>query len=177
MEKSNFEAIIAIFFGLGLMMASFAIGFLLISIAIYKEPKLLFILPFKASRIAVINKAGLPFFSYNWNPNDELIDDTLFSSMLTGISGILQESLRKGDIREIHLAQAVLLIKTSDPQSITFVLVSSRSSQIIRNALDVFAERFLEEYSDDLTAPFINQDTFQPASKLVEQSFPFIPER
>ena len=49
-------------FGLGAMMGLFGIGALIISIVILKEPKLLFVLPFKVSRLAVIDRSGLPFF-------------------------------------------------------------------------------------------------------------------
>jgi len=96
--------------------------------------------------------------------------------MLTGISGILQESLNRGNIREIHLEEAILILKTTDQFPIVLVLVTSNSSRILLEALEMFTKRFISEYSQHLDSSIVNRVVFQQASQLVNECFPFIPE-
>ncbi len=152
------------------------IAFLLVAIAFASQPKLAFILPFKALRLAVIEtNSGISLFTHVWSKMDDLIDDQLFSGMLQGISQILNEALKKGEIRDINLEKATLMIKRSDKYSVACVLVATKSSRTLRHALNSFAERFFTKYSPYFSKPY-NMDNFNSASELVEERFSFIPE-
>jgi hypothetical protein len=152
------------------------IAFLLVAIAFASQPKLAFILPFKALRLSVIEtNSGISLFTHVWSKMDDLIDDQLFSGMLQGISQILNEALKKGEIRDINLEKATLMIKRSDEYSIACVLVATKSSRTLRHALNSFAERFFTKYAPYFSKPH-NMDNFNSASELVEERFSFIPE-
>jgi hypothetical protein len=61
------------------------------------------------------------------------------------------------------------------PPPVTCTLAATRSSNTLENALALFFQRFIAEFSNALGHP---EDTsqFDPATKLVEACFPFIPE-
>ncbi|MFX0139934.1 MAG: hypothetical protein ACFFDN_40205 [Candidatus Hodarchaeota archaeon] len=161
---------------LGLHMLIFAVGELLIAIGFTSQPKLAYILPFKVLRLTVIEQnSGLSLFNHTWSKMDDLLDEQLFSGMLQGISGILQESLKRGNVREINLDQAVLILKRSEQFPVACVLVTTKSSRSLRDALNSFAEKFFTEFSQFFSEPH-KLDNFSPASDLVSDCFSFIPE-
>ncbi|MHA1636886.1 MAG: hypothetical protein ACTSUB_02620 [Candidatus Thorarchaeota archaeon] len=104
-----------------------------------------------------------------------MAQETLFSGMLQGIAMILDESVRKGAVREIVLENGTLVLQRTYKYSVACVLVVSKSSRTLRHALDSFAEHFYEEYSQffDNTSKISN---FRSASKLVEEHFGFVPD-
>ncbi len=151
-------------------------GALLTAYAFYRQPQLAYILPFQAYRLTVIeNEGGIPLFTHTWNPGKELIDSTLFSSMLQGISGILQESLQKGNVREIHLDEAIMLLQRDEKMPVTCVLVATKSTPSLREALKAFADQFYARFTQQLK-DIHRSDTFTPAEELVAACFPFVPE-
>jgi hypothetical protein len=149
--------------------------YIAISIGFAKEPKLPYILPFKAYRLTVIDKSGIPLFTYNWAPLKDLVEKELFSGMLQAVSAFVDESLRKGDIREIRLAEALLILQPSNQFPIVSVLFTNKSSQSLKHALDIFTTRFVEDFSQHF-APPINTKLFNAASDLVSDFFSFVPE-
>ncbi|MFX0094164.1 MAG: hypothetical protein ACFFBD_20670 [Candidatus Hodarchaeota archaeon] len=161
----------------GIHRLPFDIGLLIIAIVFAKQPKLAFILPFKASKITVFNDNGIPLFTHIWSTPDELVEDALFTGMLTGIGAVLSESLGKGNLREIQLDQARLLLQRSEQFRVTCGLVATQSSQILRQSLNTFANRFFQDFSGNLAdLEIINPEDFASASELVVECFPFVPE-
>ncbi|MEX2726504.1 MAG: hypothetical protein Q6353_004585, partial [Candidatus Sigynarchaeum springense] len=159
--------------------AILGIGYIMIALAYFKAPNLANVLPFVAIRLSIIDiKAGIALFNHDWARRDDLIHEDLFSSMLSGISMILKESVRKGDIREIVLDKARLLLKRSEEHSIAFVLITSHPTKTLRNALEVFAARFIIRFADDLAkhGTDIEIGKFLPARELVRDCFPFAVE-
>ncbi len=155
------------------------IAFIIISIAYAKAPNLVNILPFVAVRLSIVDiKAGIALYTHDWARRDDLIHEDLFSSMLSGISMILNESVKKGNIREIHLDKARLLLVRSDEYSIAFVLITSHPTKALRNALEVFASRFIIRFADVLTeqGKDIEIGKFRTAVDLVHDCFPFAVE-
>jgi hypothetical protein len=148
------------------------------TIALVKEPRLAFVLPFKVMRLVIFEtKGGLPIYTKNWIESESrsLKDEALFSSMLQGIGMILGEAVKKGTIREIQLTDAILLLHRNEEFSIACVLVATKSTKTLRHALNEFAEEFYETFSekfDILSEP----QRFEDASSLVEQHFAFVPE-
>ncbi len=134
-----------------------------------------FVLPFRAIRLTVITtNGGIPLFTHTWDKTSKMIDDTLFSGMIQGISGILKESVAGGEVEEIKLSNAVLLLQRAKDAKIACVLASTKTSNILRGALNQFQQRFLTTFSEALKEPNkISQ--FDRATDLVAQTFPFIP--
>ena len=106
-----------------------------------KQPKLAYILPFKAVRLTVIEtNGGIPLFTHAWS-SEGLIDDSLFTGMLHATSQFMDESLKRGNVHEVHLEKAILLIQSSEKYPISSILLVTKSSRSLRHALNKFAER------------------------------------
>ena len=152
-----------------------ATGAFLIVLTLSFQPQLLYILPFRASRLTVISDSGVPLFSHSWikeiNPSREV----LFSGMMLGISAILNESLKKGAVQEIVLDESKLLIVTDNKYSIIFVLQCTRTSTSLSDALNLFIDQFILTFENNLPTSIIRKNDFD-ASVLVKECFPFLPE-
>jgi hypothetical protein len=148
------------------------------TIALVKEPRLAFVLPFKVMRLIIFEtEGGLPIYTKNWNGSEsrDLKEETLFSSMLQGIGMILGEAVKKGAIREIQLTDAILLLHRSEKYPIACVLVATKSTKTLRHALNNFAEEFYITFSDKFDI-LSEPRRFDAADLLVEQHFAFVPE-
>ncbi|NVM02241.1 MAG: hypothetical protein HWN67_07885 [Candidatus Helarchaeota archaeon] len=160
-------------------MILFAIGVLISSNTLASQPKLAYILPFKVLRLAIINtNSGVPLYTHIWEGSErteDMIDPMLFSGMMHTISQFVQESLKKGNVTEIHLEEAILILERSEQFPIVCVLISTKSSQILRQNLNYFAKRFFEEFSQYFS-DMSNLSNFATASDLVLEYFPFVPE-
>jgi hypothetical protein len=152
------------------------ISFVLIAFAYAKAPNLANILPFIALRLCVVDtRAGIALFNHDWIKRADLMHEDLFSSMLSGISMILNECVKKGDIREIHLDKARMLLNKSEEYPVAFVLVTSRTTKALRNALDTFASRFIARFANVLGKE-LETSKFLPANEIVEECFSFAVE-
>ena len=153
-----------------------SLGLLLAAIAFSKEPKLSGILPFRVFNITIIDAvSGNSVFSHDWDRKEGLMDDTLFSSLLQAISTILNEAIRKGNVKEIYLDEAVVILKRSQKYPVAYVLITSKSSKSLRHALDSFADKFdtrFSKYFSDMS----NLEVFLPAYEFIHECFPFVPE-
>jgi hypothetical protein len=148
------------------------------TIALLKEPRLAFILPFKVIRLTIFETVGgVSIFTRDWieSESSKLKDEALFSSMLQGIAMILTEAVNMGDIHEIRLADAILLLNRSEQFPVACVLITTKSTQTLRHALNSFANEFYEKFSEEFDE-FSNIDKFKEASKLVKRHFAFVPE-
>jgi len=152
----------------------FAIMMSITSVPYALKPELGFVLPFRIQKLTIIEaKSGLPLFSYAWTKSDIIIDEQLFSGMLQGIGSILSESLQKGNIREVHLDKAILLVREQYP--IFCVLLGTKSTRSLRYALSSFTKQFYSEYSPYFDK-FQQTDSFTTATNLVEDLFAFVPK-
>ena len=88
---------------------------------------------------------------------------------------IMSESVKRGNVEEIKLTQAILILRRSERLPAACVLVASRPSRALRDALDGFARRFFEEYSEQF-AHSSNISLFAGATQFIEEYFPFVPE-
>jgi hypothetical protein len=160
----------------GIIMISVGLGLIPWIYAILNQPKVAYILPFKVFRLTVLDtQGGIPLFSHTWGTQDELADEALYSGMLQGIGMILDESVKKGAIREINLEDAVILMDKSIQYHVACVLLASKSTQTLRHALESFADEFFEKYSGffDLIGDL---GKFAGATELVEEHFTFVPD-
>lgn len=158
----------------GLNMIFNLIGALLFGISFLKEPKMLHVLSFKTLRMQVIDtKSGIGIYSYTWNSGREIYDEDLFSGMVQGISLIVQESVKRGELEEIKLSKGILLIAKVPESSIVCVLVATKSTAPLRQALHKFSVRFGESFHDKFN-DISTIDKFQPASNIINECFPFL---
>jgi hypothetical protein len=155
-----------------------AIGLVLVSIAFYKEPKLAYVLSFKALRLMVIKSdSGIPIYTKTWNKSKELANEALFSGIVQGIGLILKESVNQGDVNEIIMDQGVVLINNDPFSPVTSVLVITKSNKIMRQALIKFSALFIAQYSKIFEEGFTgNVSLFSGASEIVDVCFPFVPQ-
>lgn len=152
------------------------IGALILAIIFARHEQLFYVLPFKTQRLIVFGtRNGVTLFAHTWSKNDPLIDEDLLSSMLQGMSMLINESLKKGNLREIKMDEGILLIKQDAAYPVAFVLIASRSSSVLRDGLSRFASKFIEMFGAYLEQSN-NIDKFQEASKLVQSSLSFIPQ-
>jgi hypothetical protein len=152
------------------------IGAFITIIVILKDPKIIYILPFKAYRILVLDtNEGIALFRYDWAEIGK-VEENIFSMVLQAVGSVLDEILKKGEVREIQMDRAILLIQHDKRIPIASVLVTSKSTKSLRYGLRVFNEEFISRfYTDDID--FHEVSKFKDASLLVEKIFEFVPER
>ncbi len=158
----------------GLNMLFTFLGSLLFGFSFMKEPKMMHILSFKMLRLQVIDTAsGLGMYSHTWKAGLEIGDEDLFSGMMQGVSLIVQESVRRGAVEEIKLSKGILIINRIPNSSISCVLVATKSTAPLRQALMNFAQKFNDRFRDKFQRTNeISQ--FDQASEIVAESFPFL---
>lgn len=151
------------------------IGALITVVVMVKNPELFFILPFRAIRLTVLeSNGGIAIYNHSWFEENSPISDTLFTGMLQGVQLIMKEVLNQGQIKEIKLEQAILMLYRIEKYPFVFVLVTSRSSHILRNSFQAFARKFVQSCGAELSRiPDISK--FNVADNLVEQCFPNLP--
>ncbi|MHA1368367.1 MAG: hypothetical protein ACTSWN_05680 [Promethearchaeota archaeon] len=141
-----------------------------------KQPKIGFILPFKAMRLTTFDTAaGIPLFTHDWAPANTMSDVNLYASMLQGVSLIVKESLKKGNVTAIQMEHALLIVERSTEYEVAFAFVASRASQILHDGLKLFAEKFIIQFKEDLANPH-EVSQFESVKSLIDECFPFVPE-
>ena len=161
--------------GLGINELSFALGMLLIAGTLQYQPGMLFILPYKTSRLGVFNEKGVPLFSHRWiSSEDDPISEIVFTEMNEGVSTILTEALKQTKVREIHLDKAILIIERHE--NFSFVLLTAKTSKSLTTALSTFSVKFVMKFEELLAkSVFIDPKDHETASTLVAECFPFLP--
>ncbi|HUY01293.1 MAG TPA: hypothetical protein VMV49_17160 [Candidatus Deferrimicrobium sp.] len=155
---------------------SVGMGVLITAYIFKKQPRLAYILPFRAARITAIDtKRGIAIFDHVWDKQSSEFDHDLFVGMMQGISSILTETVNKGDIRLIQLEHAILMIYRDERYPVAFVLISNEFNKALQLALKQFAEKFYLEFSNRFT-DLSETSAFRSASNLIDEVFPFIPE-
>ncbi len=100
------------------------------------------------------------------------MDESLFAGMLQGVSCFIRESLNRGELREITVDQATLIIQRREDHPIAFVLVVTRPTKTFRLALQSFANRFVTQF-EECFKNMANVSQFASASSLVSECFPY----
>ncbi|MHA2287301.1 MAG: hypothetical protein ACXABG_00815 [Promethearchaeota archaeon] len=151
-----------------------AFGALFTIIAIWRDPKIIYILPFKAYRILVVDtNAGTGLFKYDW-AELKSVDENIFSMVLQAVGAILDEVLKKGEIKEIKMDQAVLLVQHERNSPVASVLVTSKSSKSLKYGLKQFNREFIEKYKSQFDGLY-EVSRFKGAKDIVEHVFDFVP--
>ena len=163
---------IRVFNSIGFITHSFGALFTIISV--WKDPKIINILPFKAYRILVVDtNAGTGLFKHDW-AELKAVDENIFSMVLQAVGSILDEVLKKGEIREIKMEQAVLLVQHERNSPVASVLVTSKSSKSLKYGLKRFNTEFIEKYQSQFDGLY-EVSRFRGAKEIVEHIFDFVP--
>jgi len=163
---------IKIFNSLGFITHS--LGALFTIIVIWKEPKIIYILPFKAYRLLVIEtNAGIGLFKHDW-AKLKAIDENVFTMVLQAVGSILDELLKKGEVREIKMDRAILLIQHNKNFPVASVLVTTKSSKSLRYGLKKFNSEFIDKFKAHFGG-LHEVSRFKKARALVEEYFDFVP--
>ena len=164
---------IKVFNSLGFITHS--LGALFTIIVIWKEPKIIYILPFKAYRLIVVEtNAGIGLFKHDW-AKLSAVDENVFSMVLQAVGSILDEILKKGAIREIKMDRAVLLIQHNENYPVASVLVTTKSSKSLRYGLKKFNSEFINKFKSQFDGLY-EVSRFKKARTLVDEFFDFIPD-
>ncbi|WP_371806617.1 hypothetical protein [Candidatus Lokiarchaeum ossiferum] len=158
------------------------IGFGYLTYYFIKFPELAFMVPFKTLHLHILEiKSGMTIYSYNWRESNAtpIVNDTLFSGLCTGLDAIFNATLQKGNIHEIHLEKAVLLLQREVNSPLLFIIISTKASKSLRKALKSFTKRFNKAFTqeiEEMEKGVINKAHFRKATGLLGDFFPFIPD-
>ncbi len=158
----------------------FPMGYLLTTVSIsitayfiYRQPKLLYILSFEGRRITVItNQTGIPLFDFSWQlrGTSKLAEQKGFVKWMPVLQQLSQKISTSGQVEELRLENSTILFKHAN--YITTVLLSSRQSPILREALENFTRAFESQYEKLLRVGMNDVDNFREATKLIKEIFP-----
>ena len=156
----------------GIAIGSMAIGMLIIAIIFIIEPKLAYILTFKAYRIIIQDtKSGNIVFKHDWNKLETLDSEKIFSGMMQAIRTMFDKTINKGNVRKIKFDEAEITFKVSKEAPLACILISSDSSITLRNSFTKFADDVFKDYKNIEK----NSHSMNKYDNLLVKHFPFIP--
>jgi hypothetical protein len=144
--------------------------------AFWRTPQLAYFLPFQVYRLMIINESGLPIYKYIWNefPSTENDDEEIIPAMFSGMGTLLQNTINRGLIQEIHLEHAKMLFTYSKEYKLSYIIVASQSSSSLRQGLARFQQAFEKKFKDRLDN-VIEFAQFTHADEIIKEVFIFIP--
>jgi len=147
------------------------VGLFIFTIAIIREPKLLYIFPFTVYRIVVKDREGHPLFDHDWSESN--ISETIFTGFLNAVQLMSEEVIHIGGLLDINLEEGILILKES--QRITVGLVASKSSKLLRDSVISFTADFEEKFDQELKTSIYDMSTYDSAYQLIEKHFSNFP--
>jgi hypothetical protein len=148
-----------------------ALGALIFSIAILREPKLLYILPFNLYRILVKDRRGSPLFDYDWSQSN--INETIFTGFINAVQVMSKEIMDLGGLLDINLEKGLLIVHESG--FITVGLISSKSSKLLKESLLKFSADFEKMFESELKQEIRDPKKYEGAYELIEKYFSNFP--
>ena len=159
----------------GIATGSMALGLLIIAINFLKEPKLAYILPFKAYRILIQRiDNGTILFQHDWNQFETEFSEKTFSGMMQAINTMFNRTINKGNVRKIKFDEAEITFKVSEEVPLACILISSDSSITLRNSFVKFSNDVFKDYIN-IEKNTHSMDKYENGIILLEKYFPFIP--
>ena len=152
---------------------SMVLGLIIITIAILREPKLLYILPFTIYRIIVKDQEGFPLFDHDWSKSE--ISETIFSGFINAIQLMSEDIMNIGGVVDIQLEEGILNLQHTE--LITVVLVASKSSKLLRECTQKFSIDFQQKFEKELKKSIRDQSKYESAYELIEKYFSNFPYR
>ncbi|MBA7577526.1 hypothetical protein ES708_19379 [subsurface metagenome] len=150
-----------------------SIGMFIMCIAIFKEPKLLYILPFTVYRIVVKDNKGYPLFDHDWSESD--IGEPIFTGFINAVQLMSEEVMKIGGLVNIDLTEGILILNESE--YITVGLVASKSSRLLKDALIRFTEDFEATFQRNLKKSIRDKKEYATTYSLIEKYFSNFPSK
>ncbi|MFW9866604.1 MAG: hypothetical protein ACFFEN_10955 [Candidatus Thorarchaeota archaeon] len=168
--------IIYIFYYLDPIYISFAniatgVGCFMFIIAIVREPKLLYILPYTVHRIIVKDREGFPLYDHDWA--ESKVNETLFSGFLNAVQLMSADVMNIGGLLDINLEEGILILKESE--LITVGLIASKSSVLLRDSIVNFTNDFEKKFEKELKRSVKDMTQYEGTIGLVEKHFSNFP--
>ncbi|MHA1732292.1 MAG: hypothetical protein ACTSU5_10125 [Promethearchaeota archaeon] len=151
------------------------IGALLTAYSFGRQPKLGYVLQFKVYRLIAIDRtASIPLFTHTWYA-EGLGDETLFTGAFQSICAIFDETLGRGLVQEVKFESGILILQSVEDFPVAFILITSKSTPVLRNALKQFAIEFAKRFSGVVKGGLANEiGQFGVAVDIVGDAFPFV---
>jgi hypothetical protein len=147
------------------------IGLLIFTIALIREPKLLYIFPFTVYRIVVKDREGQPLFDHDWSESN--ISENIFAGFLNAVQLMSEEVMHIGGLLDINLEEGILILKESE--RITVGLVASKSSKLLRDSVVNFTNAFEHKFDRELKSSTKDMSSYEAAYELIEKYFSNFP--
>lgn len=162
----------------GIVELSVSIGILISSIGLINTPQILYILPFKAIKLSIINSnTGISMYNYHWTGNIDHATDQLFGAAFMSITNFMQETIGEGNIEEVRLEGTTIIIKKPAQQSYYYVVIATKSSYTLKKGLEQFANRFHDMYGTIIEDQIHDLQEYQAADEIIPECFPYIPSK
>lgn len=150
-----------------------ALGLLIFCISIIREPKLLYVLPFKVYRILVKDRKGFPLFDHDWSKSN--INEKIFTGFVNAVQVMSEEVMNIGGLLDINLKEGILILHESE--SITVGLVSSKTSLLLKESIINFTKDFEILFQRELKESCSDMKKFESAYTLIDKYFSNFPSR
>ena len=165
-QFTHFEDIIP-----GIATICMGVGVLIVAIVFIREPKLAYILRFKAYRIMIQRtNTGIIVFKHDWNPLETEFSENIFSGMMSAVSTMFDQTINKGNVRGIKFDEAEITFIAG--KELACILISSDSSITLRSSFDRFAKDVFRDPTIEKNVHAVNN--YDNGSFLVQKHFPFI---
>ncbi len=149
-------------------------GMIIVINIVIKEPKILYILPFKTYRLIVILKeSGIDIYSHIWESSN--ISDDLLGGLMSIINKMGIELINQGELDHISYKKGVFLI--TGTEHLIFGLIVSKTSKFLNKCLNNFAFEFQKKYQNVLENWYGDLKNFKDAHFLIEKHFGYLPSR
>ena len=149
------------------------IGFLIITLSVMIEPKLLYILPFTVYRIMVKDREGYPLFDHDWSKSE--ISENIFTGFINAVQLMSEEIMNIGGLLDIQLKDGILILHESE--NITVGLITSKSSKLLRSSVANFTRDFEIKFEKILMEGNKDMKEYESAQELIEKHFSNFPSR
>ncbi len=149
------------------------VGSLILVFIINKEPKLFYILSFSIYRISVFDHQGHTLFNFDWSKL--VFKNSTFTKYLDVLQNVSNDLIKIGGIIDLNFKIGVVIV--NETKFITTVLVASRSSTLLRDALINFSEDFEAEFESYLRNSIADPRKYEPTQKLLQKNFSNFPSR
>jgi hypothetical protein len=120
--------------------------------------------------VLIINKEGIPLFTYHFDEEEQSDLDLLLSGGLTAISSVFSETLKeKSLIEAIKFANLHLTLKNSD--GLVFIFITLKTVQYLQNVLERFSEEFITKYAEEINSFKGDVSRFNETLDILYQAF------
>ncbi len=140
---------------------------------VIKEPRLCYILPFSIYRLTITDKKGNTLYTFDWARTT--IKNAKLARYIDEIESVSDHVSHIGGTIDLSFEAGVVLIRKGDHT--TTALVASRSSRVLRDALNKFSKAFEARYKAALQEPKLEKKEFDTSYTLIQEHFSNFPSR